>query len=168
MQQSTSTATQIPELLHLFEAHSLAELQQAYRRMALAHHPDRPGGSTRAMQSINEAYQLARQKLLNSRPEPERLIVNPLSTLSFEAQAIAAIVLPLAQKFNFELFVDDGQLWASGPGTYHAREKLKLCGFWWRPEDRAWQFVRIPAPASTNSKAKSKTQAQAKTEAETI
>jgi len=39
---------------------TLAEIREAYREMALRHHPD-AGGSVEAMRRVNEAYQLLKE-----------------------------------------------------------------------------------------------------------
>jgi curved DNA-binding protein CbpA len=48
---------------------TLAEIREAYREMALRHHPD-SGGSVEAMRQLNEAYQLLNE--LYRHPAAER------------------------------------------------------------------------------------------------
>lgn len=45
---------------HLGQRLTLAQIREAYREMALSHHPD-AGGSAEAMRRINEAYQLLKE-----------------------------------------------------------------------------------------------------------
>jgi DnaJ-domain-containing protein 1 len=40
-----------------------AEIKAAYKRLAMAHHPDRPGGSAEKMKHINEAREILLQGL---------------------------------------------------------------------------------------------------------
>lgn len=46
----------LPLPTHLVQALTLGQVREAYRQMALSHHPD-AGGSAEAMRRINEAYQ---------------------------------------------------------------------------------------------------------------
>jgi curved DNA-binding protein CbpA len=43
---------------------TLPQIREAYREMALAHHPD-SGGSEEAMRRLNEAYQLLKELYRN-------------------------------------------------------------------------------------------------------
>ena len=42
--------------------HTVADIKQEYRRLALLHHPDRPGGDTATMQAINAQYHAALER----------------------------------------------------------------------------------------------------------
>ncbi|MFM7085914.1 MAG: J domain-containing protein [Cyanobium sp.] len=53
---------------HLGQRLTLSQIREAYREMALSHHPD-AGGSAEAMRRINEAYQLLKE-LYRQRDEP--------------------------------------------------------------------------------------------------
>jgi curved DNA-binding protein CbpA len=48
---------------------TLAEIREAYREMALRHHPD-SGGSVEAMRRVNEAYQLLKELYRHPAAEP--------------------------------------------------------------------------------------------------
>ncbi len=54
---------------HLGQRLTLREIRDAYREMALSHHPD-AGGSAEAMRRVNEAYQLLKE-LYRQRSQPE-------------------------------------------------------------------------------------------------
>ena len=43
---------------------TLHQIREAYRQLALAHHPD-TGGDPEAMRRLNEAYQLLKQRVLS-------------------------------------------------------------------------------------------------------
>lgn len=52
---------------HLGQRLTLREIREAYREMALSHHPD-AGGSAEAMRRINEAYQLLKELYRHRQP----------------------------------------------------------------------------------------------------
>jgi len=49
---------------------TLAQIREAYREMALRHHPD-SGGSVEAMRRLNEAYQLLKELYRQPEPKPQ-------------------------------------------------------------------------------------------------
>ncbi len=52
----------IPRCTYFDHLHTVADIKQEYRRLALLHHPDRPGGDTATMQAINAQYHAALER----------------------------------------------------------------------------------------------------------
>jgi hypothetical protein len=61
---SVQSALQLLELpITPGRSHTLADIREAYRLRAQAHHPD-AGGNPEEMRRLNEAYQLLKQRFL--------------------------------------------------------------------------------------------------------
>ncbi len=147
----------------LVQARTLEELERAYRALARAFHPDtNPGDAeaTRRMQEINLEFE-ARKELLKSpqprpkfqEPEPARRWTPPTDNISFEARRAFIEARQLYEEFDHLIIsIDDGEVIAGGPGSFHAREKLKQIGFWFDGDRKLWHFVRRPQAYSKNRK----------------
>jgi curved DNA-binding protein CbpA len=61
--EATLTPSQAEKLLGLSGSYDDTGLKQAYKKQAIANHPDRPGGSEEKMKQINLAYELLRTRV---------------------------------------------------------------------------------------------------------
>lgn len=123
---------------------TLDEVKREYKRLALIHHPDRPGGDTRIMQDINKQY--------------EHIMHNPFFGFwrAKEEAKEDFIRFPeiINQIIRFDLTIEvcGNWIWLSGD-TYTYREELKKIGFFFAPKKSMW-YWRPRDFKSTNKESK--------------
>jgi len=125
------------------QAQTLNELREAYRRLALQHHPDR-GGDTRTMQEVNAAYTRATERVLKgevsagSRTEGSARYQTDLS------EKLRAKLEELLAVSGVEGEICGLWFWLSGD-TKPVKEQLKALGCRWAPKKRQWFYPGVPS-----------------------
>jgi len=114
---------------------TLDELRLMYRKLALLHHPDR-GGSTAAMQEINNEYEILSNRLI-------------LSNTGFSEGRKSweeFVSSEIRDKLNEIIFLEDiiieiigSWIWVTG-NTRAVKDQLKLHGFKFSPNKQAWYW----------------------------
>ena len=117
-----------------------AEIKTAYRNAALLHHPDR-GGSTAAMQQLNNAYQAA---LKASHGRAEMGTDGRERTYTYNAANEEAIAAKIAELVGLnmegvEIWLIGSWVWAMGDTKPH-REALKAAQCFWNRKREAWAW----------------------------
>ena len=133
---------------------TLEDLKQQYKRLAMAHHPDR-GGNTKDMQEINGEYDQLFQQLKNIHKAANG---TTYTTAGQASGAHQAQILPQSSEkaADFREIIDilirftglnieicGSWLWISGDTKPH-KEELKRLKFRWSQSKKAWYYHTSP------------------------
>lgn len=119
-------------------ATNLEEAKKEYKKLAMQHHPDK-GGSTEAMQEINNEYEL---------------LTNIFSKGDKEQAKTAIVYKDILDKIiNFDITIEvvGAWIWVYGD-TYPVKAQLKEAGFMWASKKKKWYYR--PAEAKCSSRGK--------------
>lgn len=103
------------------------ELKAQYKKLAFKYHPDRPEGSTEAMQAINAEYEE---------------LIKILEVKEGEAQDLRdyqAIIDSLIQYNDITISIVGSWIWVEGE-TKAIKEQLKEFKFRWNNKRKLWQW----------------------------
>lgn len=124
------------------ECSTVEEIKSLYKTLAMQHHPDRPGGNTATMQTINAQYKAAlsgkhgstskddagKERTYRYNPVTEQAIIDQV------AKTIAAGVLKDAEVWIIGVWV-----WVKGDTRPH-KDALKALGYQWNHTRLSWQW----------------------------
>jgi len=126
------------------------ELRQEYRRLCLAHHPDR-GGDTRTMQDINAAHATATKRLAS--PEGWREDAQHGKAWSEGRESyytdlsekLRSVLYDLLSIPDVEIEIIGYWFWIDHPDTRAIKEQLKANGCRWSPTKQRWYYPGVPS-----------------------
>lgn len=126
------------------------ELRQEYRRLCLAHHPDR-GGDTRTMQDINAAHATATKRLAS--PEGWRKEAQHgkdwsegrESYYTELSEKLRKVLYDLLSIPHIEIEITGYWFWIDHPDTRGIKEQLKANGCRWSPNKKRWYYPGVPS-----------------------
>lgn len=113
---------------------TLEELKKQYRKLAMAHHPDR-GGDAEVMKQINAEYDraFAAVKDIHQNKDGETYTkVNPEKASEFKD-----IIEKLIKMNGVEVEIIGRFIWLSGETKPH-KETIKALGFKWHSKKKMW------------------------------
>ena len=126
---------------------TLEDLKQQYKRLAMAHHPDR-GGNTKDMQEINGEYDQLFQQLKNIHKAANGTTYTTAGQSSEKAADFREIIDILIRFTGLNIEICGSWLWISGDTKPH-KEELKRLKFRWSQSKR--HGITIPAPTASTA-----------------
>ena len=120
---------------------NIEDLKAEYRRLAMAHHPDR-GGSTETMQQINAEYSFLFERLKDvhksTRADGPRTYTSEQKTAETPEDFIN-IINELFRLGGLEVELCGRWLWIGGNTREH-KEQLKALGCRWSKNKQLWSW----------------------------
>ena len=113
---------------------TLDELKAAYRKLAMANHPDH-GGSLEAMQEINAEYDILSKTLAYSKQGTAEQQQADYSA----AEAFKDVIMSIIHLIGIEIEICGSWVWVSGNTKEH-KETLKANGFMWASKKQMWYW----------------------------
>ena len=126
--------------------HTVADIKQEYRRLALLHHPDRPGGDTATMQAINAQYHAALERCDGQTSTGSD---GNDHTYTYNATTEAAIMAKIAELIAAgvprvaDVYIIGTWVWIVGE-TRPIKEELKALGCRWHRKRACWYWHPHP------------------------
>lgn len=126
---------------------TLEELKRAYRKLAMAFHPDK-GGDAETMKAINNEYEAKFNELKNAyntgRTEEQQIKECPEEFIN--------VIINIIDLEGIEIELCGSWIWVSGQ-TYEHKDVLKENGFMWANKKKMW-YWRSEENAVTSRKSK--------------
>lgn len=117
---------------------TLEELKKQYKQLAMEHHPDR-GGSTEAMQEINNEYDVLFSSLRNTHRTAEGKTYTTEKETTETPEEFKNIINILINLEGVNIEICGSWLWLTGNTKEH-KEVLKSLKFRWSKSKRAWYY----------------------------
>lgn len=117
---------------------TLEELKKQYKQLAMEHHPDR-GGSTEAMQEINNEYDVLFSSLKNTHRTAEGKTYTTEQETTETPEEFKNIINILINLEGVNIEICGSWLWLTGNTKEH-KEVLKSLKFRWSKSKRAWYY----------------------------
>ena len=121
---------------HFNNCKTYEELKQEYKRLAMIHHPDK-GGSTAAMQEINNSYEEAFKILKDIHRSKEGDLYNKAT--QDNSKTYPDIINKIIFYEGCTIEICGSWVWVSGE-TKRYKEQLKELKFKWSSNKSAWYF----------------------------
>ncbi len=118
------------------EIRTLDDLKKAYRRLAMAHHPDR-GGNTQDMQEINNEHDILFERL--KAQQNARADAGQGRRTEENASDFRRIIEILIKLDGLEIELCGSWLWIGGETRKH-KEALKAAGCQWCSKKKLWSW----------------------------
>lgn len=115
---------------------TLEELKGLYRKLVFQHHPDK-GGSTEAMQAVNQEYDLLFTGLKDVHQTKDGETYTAKQSNTETADQFKDLINKLMKMENIEIEIIGCFVWVTGDTKPH-REKLKALKFQWHSKKTAW------------------------------
>ena len=118
---------------------TLEEMKAQYRKLAVKHHPDR-GGSTEAMQAVNNEYDelFPRLKDVHKTKDGEKYTAKQETTET--ADQFKSLIAELMKMDDIIIEVIGCFVWVTG-NTKQYKEQLKNLRFKWHTKKYAWYLA---------------------------
>lgn len=139
---------------YFINIHTLDELKKVYRRLAMQHHPDRPGGNKEVMQAINAEY----EKLFAVLKDKHNETADEYHQTTEAPHEFIEIIAALLKLDGLEIELCGAWLWIGGNTREH-KEALKAAGCRWSNNKRLW-YWRHPEDGCYRRGRKSKTMSE--------
>ena len=120
----------------------IEDLKAQYKRLAMAHHPDR-GGSTVDMQEINSEYDSLFQRLKDIHRAASGAIYTARESTAEKAEDFREIINSLINLAGLHIEICGSWVWVSGNTKPH-KDKLKHLKFRWSSSKAAWYYHSSP------------------------
>ena len=121
---------------------TLEDLKRQYKRLAMAHHPDK-GGSVAEMQEINSEYDELFQLLKNTHKAASGETYTTSQENNESAADFREIINSLIRFDGLHIEICGTWLWVSGDTKPH-RDELKRLKFRWSNSKMAWYYHTSP------------------------
>lgn len=115
---------------------TLEELKAQYRKLVFVHHPDK-GGSTEAMQAVNQEYDLLFTRLKDVHQTKDGETYTARQTTAETADQFKDLINELMKMESIEIEIIGCFVWVTG-NTKPYKEKLKDLKFQWHSKKTAW------------------------------
>lgn len=119
---------------------TLEELKAAYKRLAIANHPDH-GGSTETMQQINAEYTDLFEQLKNTHRNAAGEQYTSRETTDEAPAEFIELIEKLIRLPGIIIELCGSWLWITGD-TKPVKDELKTIGFRWSSNKSAWYYHR--------------------------
>lgn len=111
---------------------TIEELKKAYKKLALANHPDR-GGNEETMKEINNEYELAFNAIKSGHNATNE---KKITECPEEFKNVLDKIINLA---GLDIEICGSWIWVSG-ATYPHRKAIKEAGFVWANKKQMWYW----------------------------
>jgi curved DNA-binding protein CbpA len=112
------------------------ELKSQYRKLAMQHHPDR-GGSTKAMQAINNEFDDLFSLLKNIHKTKDGTTYTARQSSTETADSFKDLIAELMKLDGITIEIIGCFVWVSGD-TRPNKDRLKTLGFHWHSTKNMW------------------------------
>ena len=123
-----------------FEINTLEELKSAYRKLAMQYHPDM-GGSTEAMQEINNQYDNLFSKYKNIHKNKDGETYTAREETTEAPEEFRNIIMTIIHLEGITIELCGSWLWITGDTKPH-KDVLKSVGFRFSAKKSAWYYHR--------------------------